>query len=77
MPKFALVKRDNREEWLIAHPGGRLDPWGSIIERAEFSTLDKALSRRQLEQAEKFADVVEIPDDAKGLREYLVVRPAS
>jgi hypothetical protein len=73
MPTYALVKANNPEEWLIRLPGGRLDPWGSIIERVEFPNLDSAQARRRIERAERYADIVEIPDNVKDLRTYTVV----
>lgn len=73
MPLYAIVKHNSPEEWLIRLPGGRLDPWGSIMERVEFRTLDAAQARRRLERAERFADIVEVPDNAKDLRTYTVV----
>jgi hypothetical protein len=59
---FAIRNKSNPNEWIITHPGGRLDHWGPAVERAEFGTVEEAKRRMRIEFAfpDQVAEVVEV-----------------
>lgn len=59
---YAVRKSHSPNEWLIFHPGSRLDHWGPIQERAEYLSRENAETAIRHERAERFAEIVKCGD---------------